>query len=169
MEDFVPSLNSLVKYSTPVLVSVAAKSKAPKPQIDANQSSPIKGGKGSSVQMSKVLPAAKQVKTNHKHRTNNYEPKRSWLKVSLLKSTDSRTDSCGFRRCSQPQPPEPKWLASKRNSRSDLLSVRLETPVSARSARSCTSSVSMNWFARSPSIAVSVGSCLWSTCSPHNK
>lgn len=28
MEDFVPQLNSLVKYSTPVLVSVAAKAKA---------------------------------------------------------------------------------------------------------------------------------------------
>lgn len=27
MEDFVPNLNSLVKYSTPVLVSVAGKSK----------------------------------------------------------------------------------------------------------------------------------------------
>jgi hypothetical protein len=53
MEDFVPQLNSLVKYSTPVLVSVAGKSKATKPE--PNQT-PTKVGKGTSMMVSKVLP-----------------------------------------------------------------------------------------------------------------
>ena len=59
MEDFVPQLNSLVKYSTPVLVSVAGKAKAVKPSIDQN-STPIRTGKGSSMIVSKVLPNEKQ-------------------------------------------------------------------------------------------------------------
>ena len=45
MEDFVPQLNSLIKYSTPVLVSVAGKKPSAKPSHPDTQGSPNKNSK----------------------------------------------------------------------------------------------------------------------------
>lgn len=133
-----PQTSSLVKFSTPVLVSVA--------------------GTYSSTQARKSSISSRRSRSGTRRLI---APRTSLERSSLPKNSLWKMVSCGFRQSYRRLPPALRLSSCRNNSISDYSSARPGRSEYVLFDSNCLNSASTNWSDRSLLTAVREGCCLW--------